>query len=112
MAQLDDLAARMDAVEKRLDSLENEKIYNYMDDNMPDWAKPTIQKLMDRGYLNGTGDNELGLTMDIIRMCVMIDNANGFRVIPLTVFLIGLHQRLKKSIKRVICPVLMMTIWD
>ena len=33
---------------------------------------------MDRGYLNGTGDNELGLTMDIIRMCVMIDNANGF----------------------------------
>ena len=78
MAQLDDLAARMDAVEKRLDSLENEKIYNYMDDNMPSWAKPTIQKLMDRGYLNGTGDNELGLTMDIIRMCVMIDNANGF----------------------------------
>lgn len=78
MAQLDDLAARMDAVEKRLDSLENEKIYNYMDDNMPDWAKPTIQKLMDRGYLNGTGDNELGLTMDIVRMCVMIDNANGF----------------------------------
>ncbi len=45
MAQLDDLAARMDAVEKRLDSLENEKIYNYMDDNMPDWAKPTIQKI-------------------------------------------------------------------
>lgn len=61
MAQLDDLAARMDAVEKRLDSLENEKIYNYMDDNMPSWAKPTIQKLMDRGYLNGTGDNELGV---------------------------------------------------
>ena len=42
-------------------------------DNMPSWAKPTIQKLMDRGYLNVTGDNELGLTMDIIRMCVRID---------------------------------------
>ena len=53
-------------------------IYNYMDDNMPSWAKPTIQKLMDRGIISGTDDNELGLTMDIIRTLVIIDKTDGF----------------------------------
>ena len=78
--KLDDLAARMDAVGKTAGFIgKNEKIYKLLDDNMPDWAKPTIQKLMDRGYLNGTGDTETGImTMDIIRMCVMIDNAKRF----------------------------------
>lgn len=45
-------------------------IYDYMDGNMPDWAKPTIQKLMDKGALVGT-DGKLGLTMDMIKVfCV------------------------------------------
>ena len=38
---------------KRIDKLENPMIYNYIDDNMPDWAKPTIQKLVDKGILKG-----------------------------------------------------------
>ena len=28
-------------------------IYNYMDENMPEWAKPIIQKLIDKGALKG-----------------------------------------------------------
>ena len=46
---------------------------------MPEWAKPTIQKLMDRGYIHGIGENELGLTMDIIRALVILDNAGAIK---------------------------------
>lgn len=53
-------------------------IYNYMDDNMPSWAKPTIQKLMDKGVLVGDDEGKLGLTMDMIRMCVVLDRAGLF----------------------------------
>ncbi len=49
VAQYDEIMARIDNIEERLSSVENTMIYNYMDDNMPSWAKPTIQKLMDRG---------------------------------------------------------------
>lgn len=78
VAQYDEIMARIDAVEERLNSVEGTMIYNYMDENMPSWAKPTIQKLMDRGVLNGIDDNELGLTMDMIRLLVIIDNTRGF----------------------------------
>lgn len=45
-------------------------VYDYMDANMPDWAKPTIQKLMNKGALVGN-DGKLGLTMDMIKVfCV------------------------------------------
>lgn len=49
-------------------------IYNYMDNNMPDWAKPTIQKLMDKKWLVGD-EGKLGLTMDMIKMFVVNDRA-------------------------------------
>ncbi len=50
-------------------------IYNYMDNNMPDWAKPTIQKLMDKGILVGDNEGKLGLTMDMLRVFVANDRA-------------------------------------
>lgn len=43
--------------------------------SMPEWAKPTIKKLIDKGLLNGTGDN-LDLSLDMIRMFVINDRAN------------------------------------
>lgn len=78
VAQYEEIMQRISALEERTANLENVMIYNYMDDNMPEWAKPTIQKLMDKGYLNGTGDNELGLTMEMIRLLVVVDNAGAF----------------------------------
>ena len=36
-------------------------IYNYIDENMPQWARATVQKLVDKGYLNGNEKGELGL---------------------------------------------------
>lgn len=78
VAQYEELIERLDAIDERISNIENEFIYNYMDDNMPSWAKPTIQKLMDKGYLNGVADNELGLTMDMIRVLVIVDRAGAF----------------------------------
>lgn len=78
MAQYEELTARLSAIEERLTAVENVMIYNYMDDNMPSWAKPSIQKIMDKGYISGVADNELGLTMEMIRMIVILDNAGCF----------------------------------
>lgn len=53
-------------------------VYNYMDENMPSWAKPTIQKIMDKGALVGDNDGKLGLTYDTLRVLVMLDRAGAF----------------------------------
>ena len=49
-------------------------IYNYIDDNMPEWARPTVQKLVDKGYLLGDG-NGLNLTEETLRILVVNDRA-------------------------------------
>lgn len=76
MAQTDEILSRLDDIESRLNNIENSMVYNYMDENMPEWAKATLQKLIDCGALNGTGENELGLTLDIIRTLVICDKAH------------------------------------
>jgi len=50
-----------------------EMIYNYIDENMPDWAKPTIQKLIDKGALKGNEKGELMLTDVMLRIFVAND---------------------------------------
>lgn len=70
MGQYEELRAR-------LDKLENPMIYNYIDANMPAWARPTVQKLVDSGYLQGDGDG-LGLTDDMLRILVILDRAGSF----------------------------------
>lgn len=67
MEELKRLQGEVDALKKRC------AVYDYMDDNMPSWAKPTLQKLMDRGALVGDGEGRLGLTMDTIRTLVILD---------------------------------------
>ncbi len=52
---------------------ETKMIYNYVDENMPAWARPTVQKLMNKGALKGNENGELGLTDDLLRMLVIND---------------------------------------
>lgn len=59
---------------KIVSELANPMIYNYIDDNMPEWARPTIQKLVDKGFLQGD-ENGLGLTDDLLRVLVINDRA-------------------------------------
>ena len=52
-------------------------IYNYIDDNMPDWAKPTIKKLVNNGVLLG-GENGLNLNTLMMRILVILDRVGVF----------------------------------
>lgn len=52
-------------------------IYNNIDNNMPSFARPTIQKLCDKGYLKGDGKG-LDLTYDMLRILTILDRAGVF----------------------------------
>ena len=67
MDKLNELVARVEKLEKPM-------IYNYIDKNMPEWARPTVQKLVDKGFLKGDGGG-LGLTDDLLRILVINDRA-------------------------------------
>ena len=43
-------------------------------DSVPDWAKPTIQKMIDKGLLQGNGAS-LDLSLDMLRIFVVNDRA-------------------------------------
>ena len=47
-------------------------------ENVPDWAKPTVEKLVDKGWLTGDGNGNLNLTNDMVRMLVILDRAGNF----------------------------------
>jgi N-acetylmuramoyl-L-alanine amidase len=49
-----------------------EVIYNTLDE-VPAYAKPTILKLISKGYLNGDGKGNYALTLDMIRVFVIHD---------------------------------------
>ena len=42
-------------------------IYNYVDDNMPDWARPAVQAAMDCGAIQGDEQGRLGLSYKDLR---------------------------------------------
>ena len=48
------------------------KRYDWIKD-MPDWAKPTVEKLYNRGIIKGDENGALNLTEDIMRMLVWHD---------------------------------------
>ena len=68
---------KLEMLEKELEKLKNPMIYNYIDKNMPEFARPTIQKLCDKGYLKGDKSG-LGLSYDMLRMLVILDRAGVF----------------------------------
>jgi hypothetical protein len=43
-------------------------------DSLPNWAKPTVQKMLDKGLLNGNGES-LDLSLDMLRIFVVNDRA-------------------------------------
>lgn len=72
MGQYEELSARIAKLEAP------EMIYNYVDENMPKWARATVQKLMDKGYLKGD-EQGLGLDERMLRTLVILDRAGAFR---------------------------------
>ena len=78
MTQYEELKALLHGINDRLAKLEGKMIYNYIDKNMPDWARPTIQKMVDKKILVGDEKGELGLTDEMLRTYVILDRAGTF----------------------------------
>lgn len=68
------LKESLDKIGDRFTKLETPMVYNYVDENMPEWARATIQKLVDKGILQGD-KNGLGLTEELLRIFVINDRA-------------------------------------
>ena len=52
-------------------------IYNKVDD-VPEYARPTIQKLLDKGFLKGDDEGLLNLSVDMLRIFVVLDRSGAF----------------------------------
>lgn len=63
--------AEFESLRERVTKLENPMIYNYIDDNMPEWAREGVKWCVDNGIIEGTGDG-LGLDDKDLRYCTMI----------------------------------------
>lgn len=67
--------ALWDTFKKSLIKEEDDEVrYKYYDD-MPDWAQPTVKKLVDKGYLKGEGNGVLNLSEDTLKVLVINDRA-------------------------------------
>lgn len=65
----------MEALRKRVEELEkNTQVYHYTQD-LPDYARPIVQELLDRKIFNGKADDDLALSEDMMRMLVINYNA-------------------------------------
>lgn len=51
--------------------------YTYYE-QMPDWAKPTVSKLVKKGYLKGEGNGVLNLTEETLKVLVINDRAGCY----------------------------------
>lgn len=81
MTQYEELKRMIGEIDSKVDSIAEKvkepMIYNYVDDNMPEWARDTITRLKKCGVLKG-GEDGLGLTDDMLRILVICDRAGAF----------------------------------
>ncbi len=68
----------IDRLADRVNKLENPMIYDYIDENMPEWARPTIQTMVDKGFLKGQDGGRLSLTYEMLRIFVILDRTGIF----------------------------------
>lgn len=67
--EFDALKGRVEYLEKRA-----ERVYHYTNE-LPDWARPTVQKLLDRGMYAGAAADDLNLSESVMRVLVINDRA-------------------------------------
>ena len=79
VAQYDELKGMLGTILQRLGALEAPMIYNYIDENMPEWARGTIKKLVDNNYIQGDENGNLALTDNMLRIFVALDRAGIFK---------------------------------
>lgn len=77
LEELERLNAEVTNLKAIVKDLSNPMVYNYIDENMPEWARPTVEKLVTKGYLKGD-ENGLGLTQDMLKILVILDRKSIF----------------------------------
>lgn len=77
-ARVDFLEQEINRTVDKINTVANPMIYHYIDENMPEWARPTIQKLVRKGILSGNENGELGLTDEMLRLFVVLDRQGVF----------------------------------
>ncbi len=80
MEELNKLKEQVEYLTGVVEELANPMIYDYIDNNMPEWARESVQKLYDAGIIKGSGIDEsgfptLGLDYLTLRLLVIIDRA-------------------------------------
>ncbi len=76
MTQYEELKKQIESLAKTVENLEKstEKVYNNIKE-IPDWGRPTTQKLIDKGLYKGAGENDLNLPDNLLRTLVINDRA-------------------------------------
>ena len=46
--------------------------------SVPEYVRPTIEKLVEQGWLLGVAEDDLGLTDEMVRVLVILDRAGAF----------------------------------
>lgn len=77
-ASFDALVKSVSELSAKVDKLCNKMIYAWVDENMPEWARDTVTKLMNKGYLKGDDEGKLNLDDNMLRMLVILDRAGAF----------------------------------
>lgn len=69
-----------EALKTRVKELESQvkPKWAYIDNNLPKWARPTIQKLAEKGHLKGNDKNSFELSYLMMRILVILDRAKIF----------------------------------
>ena len=75
-----DERAAFEKLQKRVSELEKlgERVYHYTSE-LPDWARGTVQKLLDRGIYSGAAEDNLNLTESMARILVVNDRAGLYK---------------------------------
>lgn len=77
-AKFNALVEAVEGLTGKVDKLTNKMIYAWVDDNMPEWGRPTITKLVNLGFLKGDEEGKLNLDDNMLRILVILDRAGNF----------------------------------
>lgn len=70
-AEISALKTENAALKAKIAELSNPMIYNFIDENMPEWARESVKWCVDNGAIVGTGDG-LGLDDKDLKWCTIV----------------------------------------
>ena len=78
MEQLKALQEQVEHLTKLIKELAKPDIYDYIDENMPEWARESVQAAVDANVLVGDKDNDWGLTYEDLKHITWMHRAGVF----------------------------------